>query len=223
VVVGIACLRVTQAGAARLCGDLTDDQRVFAVLARIERSVDPCGESAVVRSVIERFRRCAAAGCQICLDPHTERNFTEHASGMPTTITWNPDLRGTLESGCGGDPRRPVRRDPVASLLHELAHAVQYCEGLAAGELEFEALRVENVYRRASGQCQRTRYGDEPLPPTLVLACEPGNCHCGPPSVLASDPGVTTLASAPVHEGGEAGDAGASPTPASGAGVSVAP
>jgi hypothetical protein len=174
-----------------------------------------------VRSVIERFRRCATTGYQICLDPRTERNFTEHAGGMPTTITWNPELRGTLESGCGGDARRPVERDPAASLLHEIAHAVQHCEGLSPGEHEFEAVRIENVYRRARGLCQRTRYGEEPLPPALLLACEPGSCRCGPPA-SGGEPGPTTLATAVAHADSQAGDAGAAATPASGADRSAA-
>jgi hypothetical protein len=42
-------------------------------------------------------------------------------------------------------------RDPTASLVHELAHAAQDCSGLNPGEHELEAVRIENIYRRASG------------------------------------------------------------------------
>src|SRR5262249_55048590 len=67
------------------------------------------------------------------------------------------------------------------SLLHELAHAAQDCAGLNPGDHELEAVYIENIYRRAAGLCQRTSYGDEPLPATMVKLCGPGECGCGPP------------------------------------------
>jgi hypothetical protein len=59
-----------------------------------------------------------------------------------------------------------------------MVHAVQDCHGLDPAQHEFEAVRMENVYRRARGLCQRTRYGDLPLPADMRVQCEPGQCTC---------------------------------------------
>jgi hypothetical protein len=166
------------------CEDAADQSTVAAAIAEIERSVDPCGESSEVREVLEQFRRCAHRGYRVCMDSRSERNFIERAAkptdGAASTITWNPALRSELEWGCDGDPARAVRRDPFASLLHELVHAVQDCAGLEPAEHEFEAVRIENIYRRAGKLCQRTRYGDRPLPATMRIPCEPAACGCQP-------------------------------------------
>jgi len=53
----------------------------------------------------------------------------------------------------------------------ELVHALDACEGRNPCEHELEAVRVENVYRRAAGLCQRTRYGDVPLPASMTNYC----------------------------------------------------
>ena len=170
--------------------DAAAGSEVTAALAEIERSADPCGESTLVREVLEEYRRCARGGLRICADRHSERNFIERAPteerGVPTTITWNPALRSELEWGCDGDPGKAVRRDPVASLLHELVHAVQDCAGLDPAEHEFEAVRIENIYRRAHKLCQRTKYGTQHLPATMRLSCEPGNCRCATAGGIAS-------------------------------------
>lgn len=168
------------------------DSEVAAALAAIERSADPCGETGAVREVVRQFRRCSLRGLRICADRGSERNFIERAPinerGTPTTITWNPGLRSELEWGCDGDPRRAVRRDPTASLLHELAHAVQDCAGLDPADHEFEAVQIENIYRRANKLCQRTRYGTESLPAEMLVSCEPTDCRCGSARrVLAAD------------------------------------
>jgi hypothetical protein len=97
------------------------------------------------------------------------------------TITWNPELQSDLEETCDGDRTRAVRRDPTASLLHELVHAGQECAGLNPGEHELEAVRIENIYRRAAGLCQRTGYGDALLPPEMVRTCRTGDCPCSAP------------------------------------------
>ena len=65
-----------------------------------------------------------------------------------------------------------VTRDPTASLLHEIVHAVHDCEGLDPGAHELDAVRIENIYRRAAGLCQRTGYGDVPLPAAMVRVCD---------------------------------------------------
>ena len=184
------------------------DREVNAALAEIERSADPCGETTAVRDVLREYRRCAGSGLRICADRRSERNFIERAPidtrGEPTTITWNPVLRSELEWGCDGDPDKAVRRDPVASLLHELVHAVQDCAGLDPAEHELEAVRIENIYRRARGLCQRTRYGTQRLPDVMRVSCEPGNCRCATAGRFAAAEPVP--AAAPRTANGHAGD-----------------
>ena len=163
------------------CAEVLSQAEVGAALVDIERSIDPCGESAEVLQVIDQFRSCARSGVRLCTDSQSERNFIERgtgANGLGSTIIWNPELRSQLEYGCEGDPRRPVLRDPTASLLHELVPAVQDCRGLEPSEHEFEAVRIENIYRRARHICQRTRYGDQLLPADMLVACDPGHCRC---------------------------------------------
>jgi hypothetical protein len=172
--------------------DAASDSQVAAALAAIERSADPCGETRAAREIVQQFRRCAVRGLRICADRGSERNFIERASvderGTPTTITWNPALRSQLEWGCDGDPHKAVRRDPTASLLHELVHAVQDCAGLDPADHEFEAVQIENIYRRANRLCQRTRYGNEQLPAEMRVSCEPTDCRCSSAGrVLAVD------------------------------------
>jgi hypothetical protein len=147
------------------CHRAADQERIVEALATIRRSVDPWGESAEVVRVLDRFERCVAGRYEICTSADANRNLFERAPGEHLgTITWNPDLRSELQRGCGGDPTRPVVRDPVASLLHEIVHAADDCDGVNPGEHELEAVRIENIYRRAAGLCPRTRYGEEPLP-----------------------------------------------------------
>lgn len=177
----VALAFATHPSAASTCEDATTARDLNEALGQIEASADPCGESAELAYVVQEFRRCAPRGYRICLNLETKRNFTDpgiEAAGLPTTITWNPQLRTELERGCGGYSERPVLRDPIASLLHEVVHAVQDCHGLDPVEHEFEAVRIENIYRRARGLCQRTRYGEEHLPQAMLVACEPGHCHC---------------------------------------------
>src|SRR6516162_1711387 len=136
---------------------------------------------ATLTAVIERLEHCARARYEICTDGITRRNLLEpHDADEPGTIIWNPTLRSELERGCDGDPARPVVRDPVAALLHEMVHAVDDCEGRDASAHELEAVRIENIYRRAAGLCQRTTYGDTPLATEVVKRCSPGHCECGP-------------------------------------------
>jgi hypothetical protein len=160
-------------------------------LVQVEGSIDPCGETAELVDLVREFRRCAPKGYRICLNLESQRNSTDpgkKAAGLSTTITWNPELRTELERGCDGDSQRPVLRDPIASLLHEVVHAVQDCRGLNPVEHEFEAVRIENIYRRGRGLCQRTRYGETHLPSTMLVSCEPGNCLCS----IAEPPLITT-------------------------------
>jgi hypothetical protein len=137
--------------------------------------------------MLATLQRCAPGHYRICTDRTTHRNVFDRPIGSdPRTITWNPDLRSALEATCDDDPGGQVLRDPTASLVHELAHAAQDCEGLNPGEHELEAVRLENVYRRAAGLCQRGGYGDEPLPADMVRTCTPGRCSCSPPVDMAT-------------------------------------
>lgn len=185
------------------CNGEADAQLIATALLDIQRTVDPCGESADVIAVVEEFQRCTKNSYRICSDPHSGRNVFDRpidrqGEVLPRTITWNPELRSELERGCDGDPRRPVLRDPAASLLHELVHAAQDCEGLNPGEHELEAVRIENIYRRAAGLCQRRSYGDSLLPPEMVKTCEPGRCSCATPNDPSERPGRAQLAAPPV-------------------------
>ena len=173
------------------CGDQGDTDTVASALTAIERSVDPCGESADLVATVESVRRCGVARYQICVSSTADRNLFDRPTRFhPSdrrTITWNPELRSELEDGCGGDPAKRVMRDPVASLLHELVHAAHDCAGLDPREYELEAVRVENIYRRAAGLCLRTGYGDDRLAVEPVKGCAPGPCECSAAPVSASN------------------------------------
>src|SRR5262249_42721705 len=62
-----------------------------------------------------------------------------------------------------------------------IVHAVDDCRGLNPGEHELDAVRIENIYRRAAGLCQRSRYGDELLPDDAIRPCAAGGCACARP------------------------------------------
>ena len=161
------------------CRRVADAGRIAKALDRIHRSIDPCGESPEIARMLEGLRRCTRARYQICIDASASRNLFERAGkDRLGTITWNPGLRSELEDGCGSDPAGHVMRDPVASLLHEIVHAAHDCAGLDAGEYELEAVRVENIYRRAAGLCQRHGYGDDRLAAEPTKACAPEHCEC---------------------------------------------
>jgi hypothetical protein len=168
------------------CDGATDEQIVTA-LARIEQSVDPCGESAEVREILETFNGCPSITYRICTNAQANRNLFDRPTNEPTDapmtriITWNPILRSELEPGCNGDATKAVLRDPTASLLHELVHAAHDCLGMNPGEHEIEAVRIENIYRRAAGLCQRTTYGEDVLPAAMRKQCAPGYCSCSTP------------------------------------------
>lgn len=169
------------------CAGNSDVQGITESLTRIERSIDPCGESAQIGALLEQLHRCSANTYQICTDRDADRNVFDRpveqvGEALPRTITWNPELRSELEPDCDGDRTRPLLRDPTASLLHELVHAVQDCVGLNPGEHELEAVQMENIYRRSAGLCQRRSYGDQPLPAAMVKVCGGKACPCTPPT-----------------------------------------
>ena len=168
------------------CPGKSDAPRIAEALSRIERSIDPCGDSAQIAALLKQLARCSSRTYRICTSAHIDRNVFDRpigssTEGLPITITWNPELRSELEPSCDGDRATPVFRDPTASLLHELAHAGQDCAGLDPSEHELEAVQVENVYRRSAGLCQRSRYGDQPLPSTMVKVCRADHCPCSAP------------------------------------------
>lgn len=172
-------------------------QVIADALSAIERSTDPCGESTEVTAVLETLRGCTTRTYQICTDTTARRNVFDRgaSAGLPQTITWNPELRSELDTACEGGACRSLVRDPVASLVHELAHAAQDCHGLNPGEHELEAVRIENIYRRAVGLGQRTVYGEERLPPAMAKVCDAQTCPCSQPRDAAEGPGHTRLAS----------------------------
>jgi hypothetical protein len=170
-------------GAANSCDQAFNHREVVQALADIQISVDPCGQSTEIGDLLEKFRACAQNAYPVCIDRAAERNSTDRAQvegGLRVFITWNPGLESELQTGCGSDPARPVRRDPKASLLHEIAHVVQDCDGLDPNAHELEAVRIENIYRRARNLCQRTAYGTQLLPDSMIMQCEPGHCTCVP-------------------------------------------
>lgn len=182
---------------------------VESALGTIERSIDPCGESSQLIRLLNRIRH-APATYRICTDLRADRNSfnrdaDDGAVNDPRTVIWNPSLRTQLELGCDGDPIKPVLRDPIASLVHELVHAAQDADGLDPTEHEFDAVRVENIYRRATGICQRAHYGSESLPPQMVKICEPGRCRCTAPAG-GQEPRLVRLAPS-AHMSGDADSA----------------
>jgi hypothetical protein len=170
-----------------------DAGQIADALRRIRRGVDPCGESAQLVAVLDTVEHCRRARYEICTDTTASRNLFDRprADGIGK-ITWNPELRSELEPGCGGDPTRPVMRDPVASLLHELVHAAHDCKGIDAGEHELEAVRIENIYRRAAGLCPRNGYGDQLLPAAPTTECAPERCACSLPAAAHASAARTT-------------------------------
>ena len=187
------------------CEQATDAAQVARALHRIRRSVDPCGESAEVVAVLDRFQRCPGARYRICTSTEAPRNLFERPTDLggeqqPATITWNPSLRSELEQGCDGDPTTPVMRDPTASLLHEIVHAVHDCAGRNPGEYELDAVRIENIYRRAVGLCERPGYGDDPLPPGTLKTCRQGRCACVRAATASHRGPATRARSGPVAD-----------------------
>jgi len=169
------------------CRHASDARPVEEALARLRRATDPCGESAEVTGAIETLASCRTARYEICVSSSADRNLFDRPSSREgiRTIVWNPELSSELEPRCetGGDP---LRREPTASLLHEIVHAAHDCAGLDPGQLELEAVRVENIYRRATGLRQRGAYGAESLPPGMTRSCEPAACTCEVPAPLAA-------------------------------------
>lgn len=168
------------------CAHQNDGRRITEAIDRIEHSVDPCGESAQIAALLKQLEHCTATAYRVCTSLEIDRNVFDRPLGAPgesmvRTIFWNPELRSELEPSCDGDRSKPVLRDPTASLLHELAHAVQDCSGLNPGDHELEAVAIENIYRRAAGLCQRTSYGEEILPASMTKLCNADKCTCATP------------------------------------------
>ena len=190
------------------CREPSDARRVAETLARLRRANDPCGESAEVTAVLDALAACQAARYEIRVTRDGERNLFDrpNARDAVRTILWNPELRSELEPRCD-DGRAAVHREPTASLLHELVHAAHDCAGLDPGQHELEAVRIENIYRRAAGLAQRAGYGGELLPAAMRRTCEPGACSCDVPGLTveaalspAAAPEPMTIG--PVADGG---------------------
>ncbi len=168
------------------CREPSDARRVQEALARLRAAVDPCGESAEITAVLDVLAACRSARYEIRVSADAERNVFDRPNNpnRVRTIVWNPELRTDLEPACDAAPAA-VHREPTASLLHELVHAAHDCTGLDPGQRELEAVRIENIYRRAAGLAQRAGYGEQALPTTMRRTCEPGACSCGIPNTRA--------------------------------------
>jgi len=189
--------------------DPADASQLVSALAQIEASADPCGESSQVRQILASLRGCSERVYRVCVDTRIARNIFDRSPDAQgedhaRTITWNPSLRSELESTCEGDPGSPVRRDPVASLLHELVHAAHDCAGLDPGQNEMEAVRIENIYRRSAGLCQRAGYGDDLIPAQWLKSCTRTGCTCASPATIqARDDHAAPETSAPASTAGD--------------------
>lgn len=175
------------------CRQPTDAARVGEALARLRGTADPCGESAEVTAVLDMLAGCRAGRYEICVTADADRNLFDRPNARDgvRTIRWNPDLRSELEPRCAVRATA-VHREPTASLLHELVHAAHDCAGLDPGRHELEAVRIENVYRRAAGLPQRAGYGPDMLPALMRRACDPGACPCNVPEGGAEEQPATT-------------------------------
>lgn len=186
------------------CRQASDARQVGEALARLRSAADPCGESGEVTAALDALAGCRTARYEICVSASADRNLFDRPSSRDEvrTIVWNPALSSELEPCApGGDP---LRREPTASLLHEIVHAAHDCAGLDPGQLELEAVRVENIYRRAAGLRQRGAYGIEPLPAEMTRSCEPGACTCrvqGSPAAVATTADVPTIRVGPAADG----------------------
>jgi hypothetical protein len=208
-----AAVLLVAAGVSRAervpCRHTSDTRQVEDALAQLRGAIDPCGESAEVTAALDALAGCRTARYEICVSASADRNLFDRPSSRDgiRTIVWNPSLSSELEPRCapGGDP---LRREPTASLLHEIVHAAHDCAGLDPGQLELEAVRVENIYRRAAGLRQRGAYGTEPLPAEMMKSCEPGACTCGVPGSLAA---AAPAARVPTLRVGPAADGETSP------------
>lgn len=101
-------------------------------------------------------------------------------NGSDTSIDWNPTNRTNEENGAGGQPATP--RDPCASLMHELRHALDGANGTRDPRIEppppapdgikhneIEACREENLYRKKHPPLpQRRQYGGRDLPSSVI-------------------------------------------------------
>lgn len=183
----VALLSTAASAQLAACGPDTDAAAIGTALGAIRQSADPCGESPELYAMLAAIEHCSSGPSRICTDSTIHRNvFDRRTAAAPRTITWNPELRSVLEPACADEPGEQVVRDPTAALVHELAHAAQDCEGLNPGEHELEAVRLENIYRRAAGLSQRRGYGDDPLPPAMRRACTPARCSCSTPVEIAT-------------------------------------
>jgi len=90
--------------------------------------------------------------------------------GTNSTVTWDPEYKDKYADG--------TPRDPCASLLHELRHALDGVTGTRDPRPdpgskipmnEVKACTEENRYRKDRGLPQRTQYGDKKLPASAMF------------------------------------------------------
>ena len=105
-------------------------------------------------------------------DSKDSRSKDDGGTGKGTTSTteWDPTLTKPYADG--------VARDPCATLLHELRHALDADEGsmdyrrdpdTKIQNQELKASTAENRYRKNQGLPQRTMYGKTKLPKSAIF------------------------------------------------------
>ncbi len=156
------------------------------VMACFERFSGAGGDAA---SILDQLNQPSPQSHRITIEPtadtvnHTTpagdgANFTPGTGpgpGSDATIEWNPT---NVTPYADGTPR-----DPCASLLHEMKHALDDDKGQRNRNLyapsplpgsgipivEVDGCREENKYRKKVGLPQRHKYGTHDLPPDAVF------------------------------------------------------
>ena len=102
--IAILLLGVSANAAPVRCEHPAGAAQIESAFETIRRSIDPCGESAQLVDLLDRFERCATR-YDICIDPTASRNLLQPRGIEQTgTIIWNPGAaprtRSGLRRGC---------------------------------------------------------------------------------------------------------------------------
>ena len=156
------------------------------VLACFERFKSAGGDTA---DILNQLNQPAPASHRVTIEPTAGGvNTTTPADnganlqpgggpgpGSDSTINWNPTNVNPFSDG--------TPRDPCASLLHEMKHALDMDRGQLNNNLfaplpqpgsgiqtcEVDACQEENKYRKKAGLPQRRQYGGRDLPPGAIF------------------------------------------------------
>jgi len=182
------------------CSGVDLRRYVDEILGRAARSADQdCQRDAELRNMVAEIQRgkfafpihirCAAAGewpHNSCGDPWLNQCHRGPEPAMPTWVFINPTFKPAVDpyKEC---PMFPPAGDPGVALIHELTHARDIVTGHFDGtpfpgtityKDQVLAIQMENILRRAAGQCQRRQSGGfkEPIGDVKVAAVE--ECDC---------------------------------------------